>query len=199
MSKSITTSVVPFSFENQSVRAINREGECWLVAADICSVLGIKNPRSSVALLDEDEKGVHTVDTLKGKQEVAIINESGLYALILRSRKQEAKRFRKWVTSEVLPAIRITGHYFQQPDLATAAQALRHKRFYLSFEYDGKISLHQMPDNPYDGLAKAIADPTNIGLEDKTIEAIGQACMTALAHRAKCRKEHIAKLRMASR
>ena len=86
----------------------------------------------------------------------------------------------------------------KQPDLATAAQALRHKRFYLSFDYEGKVTFHQMPDNPYDGLAKAITDPSNIGLEDQTIEEIGQACMTALAHRAKRRKELVGKLRKAA-
>lgn len=123
--QSIATSVASFSFENFSVRAINRNGEIWFVAADVGAVLGLGNVRSSIALLDDDEKGVHTVDTPSGKQEMSIINESGLYALILRSRKPEAKRFRKWVTSEVLPAIRKTGSYSvsisktQQGELAT--------------------------------------------------------------------------------
>lgn len=123
--QSIATSVASFSFENFSVRAINRNGEIWFVAADVGAVLGLGNVRSSIALLDDDEKGVHTVDTPSGKQEMSIINESGLYALILRSRKPEAKRFRKWVTSEVLPSIRKTGAYSmtitkaQQGELAT--------------------------------------------------------------------------------
>ena len=123
--QSIATSVASFSFENFSVRAINRNGEIWFVAADVGAVLGLGNVRSSIALLDDAEKGVHTVDTPSGKQEMSIINESGLYALILRSRKPEAKRFRKWVTSEVLPAIRKTGSYSvsisktQQGELAT--------------------------------------------------------------------------------
>lgn len=108
---SIATSVASFSFEKFTVRAINRNGEIWFVAADVGAVLGLTNVRASVALLDDDEKGVNTIDTPSGKQEMSIINESGLYALILRSRKPEAKRFRKWVTSEVLPAIRKTGSY----------------------------------------------------------------------------------------
>ena len=108
---SIATSVASFSFEKFTVRAINRNGEIWFVAADVGAVLGLTNVRASVALLDDDEKGVNTIDTPSGKQEMSIINESGLYALILRSRKPEAKRFRKWVTSEVLPAIRKTGAY----------------------------------------------------------------------------------------
>lgn len=119
MPKSIFTSVVPFSFENHSVRAINRNGDIWFVAADVGAVLGLTNVRASVALLDDDEKGVNTIDTPSGRQEMSIINESGLYALILRSRKAEAKRFRKWVTSEVLPSIRKTGYL-------THATAARH-------------------------------------------------------------------------
>lgn len=110
---SIATSVVPFSFENHSIRAINRDGEAWFVAADVGSVLGLVNIRYNIRNLDDDEKGVSLTDTPSGKQEMSIINESGLYALILRSRKPEAKRFRKWVTSEVLPSIRKTGAYTQ--------------------------------------------------------------------------------------
>lgn len=123
--QSIATSVASFSFENFPVRAINRNGDIWFVAADVCTVLDIKNPRDAVSTLDDDEKDVGITDTLGGKQKSTIINESGLYALILRSRKPEAKRFRKWVTSEVLPAIRKTGSYYvsisktQQGELAT--------------------------------------------------------------------------------
>ena len=83
---SIATSVASFSFENFPIRAINRDGEIWFVAADVGAVLELTNVRASVALLDDDEKGVNTIDTPSGKQEMSIINESGLYALILRSR-----------------------------------------------------------------------------------------------------------------
>lgn len=114
--KSTATSVASFSFDNFSVRAINKDSEIWFVAADVGSVLGLGNVRSSLALLDDDESAVHSMDIrsengIVQKREVNIINESGLYALILRSRKPEAKRFRKWVTSEVLPSIRKTGSY----------------------------------------------------------------------------------------
>lgn len=79
--------------------------------ADVCKVLEINNPRNVSSRLDQDEKGVRQMDTLGGNQKVTIINESGLYAVILRSDKPQAKPFRKWVTSEVLPAIRKTGGY----------------------------------------------------------------------------------------
>lgn len=123
--QSVATSVASFSFENFTVRAINRDGEIWFVAADVCAVLDLKNPRSSIALLDKDESAVHSMDIrsengVVQKREVNIINESGLYALILRSRKPEAKRFRKWVTSEVLPAIRKNGAYIHAPAMRPA-------------------------------------------------------------------------------
>lgn len=100
-----------FDFEDHAVRTVIRDVEPWFVAADVCRVLDIANPRDAVSRLDDDERGVVTADTLGGKQEMTIVSESGLYALIFTSRKEAAKRFRKWVTSEVLPAIRRTGSY----------------------------------------------------------------------------------------
>lgn len=83
----------------------------WFVAKDVCNALGIEYYRDAIAGLDEDERGWLLVDTLGGKQKMASVNESGLYSLIFQSRKPEAKSFRKWVTSEVLPSIRQTGSY----------------------------------------------------------------------------------------
>ena len=82
------------------------QGEPWFVAKDVCDILGLGNMHSSLAALDEDERGLHTMDTPSGNQEMTIISEPGLYSLILRSRKPEAKAFKRWVTSEVLPSIR---------------------------------------------------------------------------------------------
>lgn len=108
--------ITPFLFEGESlVRVISQEGSPWFVAADVCRVLGIQWKGSgnsgTLSSLDEDEKGVTITHTPGGPQEMAIVSESGLYALIFRSRKPTAIRFRKWVTSEVLPAIRKTGGY----------------------------------------------------------------------------------------
>lgn len=97
------------------VRVVMINGEPWWVAADVCQVLELGNPRSSLALLDDDEKGVHTVDTPGGPQQMAVINEPGLYSLILRSRKPEAKEVKRWVTHEILPAIRKHGGYIAAP------------------------------------------------------------------------------------
>lgn len=94
-----------------AVRAVTLEGEPWFVAADVCRALGIGNSRDATARLDDDEKGVVSTDTLGGKQELTIVNEPGLYALVLSSRKPEAKAFKRWITHEVIPSIRKTGGY----------------------------------------------------------------------------------------
>lgn len=83
-----------------------KDGEPWWVAADVCAVLEIVNSRDAMGRLDADEKGVASTDTNGGAQQVGIINESGLYSLVLGSRKPEAKAFKKWITSEVSAATR---------------------------------------------------------------------------------------------
>lgn len=101
-----------FEFQDsKTVRAVIIEGEPWFVAADVCSVLEHTNTSVALSRLDDDENGVNIVYTLGGNQEMNIINESGLYSLILTSRKPEAKKFKKWATAEVLPAIRKSGQY----------------------------------------------------------------------------------------
>ncbi|AVH39982.1 hypothetical protein AL532_17920 [Pseudomonas monteilii] len=116
-----STNVVPFNFEKHEVRTLLIDGEPWFVGGDVCAALDLGGrSRNFLRMLDDDEKGAHIVSTLGGAQEMQVVNESGLYALIFKSRKPEAKRFKKWVTSEVLPAIRKTGRYDdQQGRLAT--------------------------------------------------------------------------------
>lgn len=94
------------------VRAVEINGEGWLVGKDVAEVLGYKNPRKALLdHVDEEDKGVTKCDTLGGSQEMTVINESGLYSLVLRSKLPGAKKFRRWVTSEVLPQIRKAGGY----------------------------------------------------------------------------------------
>jgi prophage antirepressor-like protein len=100
-----------WNYESSEIRTVQINGEPWFVLSDVCKVLEIKNSRDAAAKLDGDEKGVALTDTLGGKQQMTIINESGLYTVILRSDKPQAKPFRKWVTSEVLPSIRKHGAY----------------------------------------------------------------------------------------
>ncbi len=107
----MSNDLITFEFVTQSVRVLIIDGEPWFVAVDVCAALHINNNRMALERLDDDEKGVSVMDTPGGPQKMSIINESGLYALILTSRKPEAKKFKKWVTSEVLPTLRKQGHY----------------------------------------------------------------------------------------
>ena len=99
------------------IRAMcDENGEPLFVAKDICAILDLGNPRSSIALLDDDEKGVHSVDTPGGKQQMTTVTEPGFYKLVMRSRTSEAKAFQRWVTHEVLPALRRDGGYMVARD-----------------------------------------------------------------------------------
>lgn len=109
--------ITPFLFEGEGlIRVMDRSGDPWFIAADVCRTIGLGNATMAVRPLDDDEKGISSIETPGGPQEVIVISEGGLYTLILRSRDATkpgtvAHRFRKWVTSEVLPTIRRTGGY----------------------------------------------------------------------------------------
>lgn len=105
-----------FDFDENPVRVIEKDGTPWFVAADVARVLEYDSAKDACRCLDDDERGRHIVPTPSGDQEMTVINESGLYHLVIVSRKPEAKRFRKWVTGEVLPAIRKTGSYVLPSD-----------------------------------------------------------------------------------
>ena len=94
------------------IRTVTINNEPWFVGKDVALALGYKNPQEAVRThIDNDDKGVSEILTPGGKQNLPIINESGLYSLILSSKLESAKRFKHWVTSEVLPSIRQTGTY----------------------------------------------------------------------------------------
>lgn len=133
-----------FNYSDKPVRTLLKDGEPWFVANDVCNILDLSNPRMAVSRLDEDEKGVSIVDTPGGKQEVTVVSESGLYALILTSRKPEAENFKRWIRKEVIPSIRKHGAYMMpetiekvlsDPDtiirLATALKEERQRRLAL--------------------------------------------------------------------
>ena len=94
-----------------NVRIVMKWQEPWFVAKDICECLAISKHRDAISRLDSDERGSLKVDTLGGKQEMATVNEYGLYSLVLSSRKPEAKEFKRWITHDVIPQIRKTGQY----------------------------------------------------------------------------------------
>lgn len=107
----LSMQVFHYEEDETDFRVFDRSGEPWFVLSDVARKIGVKNTSDLASRLDDDEKGVATIDTPGGRQRVRIINESGLYSAILGSSKPQAKRFKKWVTSEVLPSIRKTGSY----------------------------------------------------------------------------------------
>lgn len=100
-----------FNYCDNQVRTVEKDGELWFVLKDVCDVLDLSNSRRVAERLDEDEKDVTSSYTPGGTQKMSIINESGLYNVIMLSRKEEAKKFKRWVTHEVLPSIRKHGAY----------------------------------------------------------------------------------------
>ena len=107
------------------LRTIDMNGEPWMVGKDVATALGYKNPRDAIARhVDAEDKGVVKHDTPSGEQEMVIINESGLYSLVLCSKLPTAKKFKRWVTSEVLPSIRKTGRYIAGQDQLTPEELM---------------------------------------------------------------------------
>ena len=105
-------------FENEEfgqVRTVMIDGEPYFVGKDVAEILGYAEPRSAISKkVDDEDRGVAKMETPSGMQEMTIINESGLYSLILSSKLESAKKFKRWVTSEVLPSIRQTGSYTKE-------------------------------------------------------------------------------------
>lgn len=108
-----------------AVRAVEVDGEPWFVGKDVAQALGYSNPRKALAdHVDAEDKGVTKCDTPGGEQDITTINESGLYSLVLSSKLPGAKKFKRWVTAEVLPTIRKTGGYQLPKDYPSALRAL---------------------------------------------------------------------------
>lgn len=115
-------------FENPDfgqVRTVTKDGEPWFVAADVCRALGLEQVTNTIRRLDDDEKALISIKGIsKGNDQVSIVNEPGLYSLVLGSRKPEAKNFKRWITHEVIPSIRKTGSYsIQEPETPAQLRA----------------------------------------------------------------------------
>ncbi len=161
----------------QRVRTVEKDGEIWFVAKDVCDALEIVDSSSTLRQLDDDEKGPHTILTPGGNQEMMCINEPGLYSVILKSRKPEAKAFKRWITHDVLPSIRKKGGYLL-PGMSATPNFIRRfnanwdrvDRGYFSVISElvirlyGKLELlgHQMADYGPDG--KELRPDVSVGL-----------------------------------
>lgn len=115
-----------WNFEDHEMRIVEIDGEPWFVLSDVCKVLELSSPHEVADRLDGDERNqIPVIDSLGRHQNTTVVNESGLYAVVLRSDKPQAKPFRKWVTSEVLPSIRKTGSYTTQSQFADLSPQLQ--------------------------------------------------------------------------
>ena len=112
---------------------MDEDGKEWFVAADLVKVLGFRDPYVATRYLDDDEKLLHSISVAGQNRETTLVSESGMYALVFKSRKPEAKRFKKWVTDDVLPTIRKTGSYSLAPDPVAIQQ------YYSDFTNLGKL------------------------------------------------------------
>lgn len=120
------SNIIPFHFESHAVRVVEIDGDPWFLASDVCRALEHSDTSTAVKRLDEEDKLLQTIFVSGQNRQVIVINESGLYNLILTSRKEEARKFKRWVTSEVLPSIRKTGKYNYQNQIPTTlSEALR--------------------------------------------------------------------------
>lgn len=138
-----------FEYEGKQVRTIIKDGEPWFVAKDVCEILEIDS--SQTRRLDEDEKGLYSIQTPGGVQQMVCVNEPGLYSLVLKSRKPEAKQFKRWITHEVLPSIRKTGQYsLEQPKspaellVMAAQQLLEHEKKIRELEEKTEAAHHRI-------------------------------------------------------
>lgn len=148
-------------FKNEEfgdIRTVTIDGEPWFVGKDVAEILGYSNSRDALAKrVDEEDKGVAKCDTLGGTQELTVINESGLYSLILSSKLQTAKKFKHWVTSEVLPSIRKTGAY-------EVPKSKKNKS-----NRPGLPSVNMMVKNVMSALEKAKVEPVFVAAEVKRL------------------------------
>ena len=149
-----TAQVIPFQFEAREIRTLLIDDQPWFVATDVSSALLYSEAKDMTRNLDDDEKGRQIVPTHSGDQEMIVISESGLYHALLKSRKPEARPFRKWVTAEVLPAIRSHGCYGSPPAIS---ERLQYARFLATFDEEGRMQLKQIAEDA------CVLSPKNAG------------------------------------
>ena len=144
------------------VRTLMRDGEPWAVGKDVAEALGYKNPQEAVRMhVDPEDKGVSKTLTPRGEQDITIINESGLYSLILSSKLPKAKEFKRWITSEVLPALRKTGHYGSPHTLADLVPLIESLRKIMESQRSHPVEIAEM--------AKTLCEQNGINLPESFI------------------------------
>lgn len=172
----MTGQLIPFNFDDNLIRSAMIDGQPWFVATDIARVLDYSRERDMHRILDSDEKGAHIVRTPGGDQEMTVINQSGLYHAILKSRKPEARRFRKWVTAELLPELNRTGSYSligQGERLRLESEKLRMKRRDSAIKLLDRIGKEHRAEVREALHAVLEQDFQAMGIDTPSLEAIG--------------------------
>lgn len=184
--KMANSSLAVFNFQSHQVRVIQRGDTPWFIAADICKSLGYKNTSKAVAdHLDADEQSNESLDS--GGKPALVINESGMYTLVLRSHKPEARKFSKWVTSEVLPSIRKTGGY------ADHTPSLKNRRWLVYFDHNGKEQVTSVPNESFvtthADIARLISYHQDPAFQTDSVIEILNACVKRLELDFQARRE----------
>lgn len=164
-----------FNFESHEIRFVGTADSPWWVAADICKVLAIANVSDAIDKLDDDEKLLSSLTTSGQKRDVLCINESGLYSLVLTSRKPQAKRFKKWLTSEVIPAIRKTGTYTATSKQPTTLSLIDTSKIDALIKRETEL---QADVDHYEGLIRT----TRVELQKVKVEKVAIAKAFASQH-----------------
>lgn len=186
------SNLINFNFENHELNTVVIDGQIWFPATALATALGFANPRQAIAT-HTDKDDVQKLDalTVGGKQKVNFVNESGMYALIFGSTKDEAKRFKRWVTSEVLPSIRKTGSYTVAPIYPAVnvinAPAPSHGELYKTFiatvNTQGVMTMREMGDDEfvatYDNLPTFISH-RSWGVPNETMAKIAKAALNKI-------------------
>lgn len=171
------------AFNNEefgTIRTVMIDGEPWFVGKDVAIALGYNNPRDALAKhVDAEDKGVAKCDTLGGAQELTIINESGVYSLILSSKLPNAKKFKRWVTAEILPSVRQTGSYSAKP-MTLAEQALAQAQILVDHEKQLAVLSESVDklERFNDGIVAVLA-PTAVsdGWQEQMNRKVRQYCL----------------------
>lgn len=185
-----------FKFNSATaIRVLELDGVAWFVAGDVAHALNYRDAANLARVLDDDEKGTHPVSTIKGAQKLLIINESGLYHAVIKSRKPEAVAFRKWVTGTVLPAIRKSGRYEAHAQSVSATYNWPvGSRLLVSCGDDGSQHIKPIPHDAYiltrDQFVRAVGCCVDFPLSSaqlaQVIEGASSRLHRILSHSGRC-------------
>ncbi len=175
-----------FNFQSNEIRTILKDNEPWFVAKDICDVLGLGNITEALRNLDDDELTSEILKSGNQGREMKLVSESGLYALVIRSNKPNARKFRKWITSEVLPNIRKSGIYIPPVSGSHSSDVLMSTIY---AEMERRIKAEVERDEYKRNLAR-IARASNLAFGEISAETGLPKDIVVAAHCKSCRKPH---------